>query len=119
MIGGRAQPVQDGLFLHPFDPVDRGQTVALGKEGQTLNDRLLGTMAVIEDGADGLHKSLAANLTLVALRASRGMPELADVPHIDLAVEITGRVPTEATWSDEPACFAFHSHLSSRRLLWE
>jgi hypothetical protein len=39
MLGGQAQPGQDGFFLHPLHPVEGRQAVAFGYEQETLDDR--------------------------------------------------------------------------------
>ena len=108
VLGCLPQPVQNCLFLDPFDSVNGSQTVALGQPGQALQNGLWGMMATIEHGAFSFYKGLATRLTSVALRSLLDPTELDDIAMINLAVIWTAWVPAEGTRRNQSRVFHFY-----------
>jgi hypothetical protein len=95
VLGGQAEPGQDGFFFHPLDPMDGSQAVAFGQQGQTFNDRLLGVVPAIEHGSDRFDKGAMTGTTLIALGAGLGSAKPTDVAEIQLPIISTVWIPAE------------------------
>jgi hypothetical protein len=95
VLGGDAQPRQDGFFFDAFDSMDRREAVSFGEQRQAFKDGLLRMMAPVEDGADRFDEGLATDFALVALGTRLATTESPDVALLDLAVLRALRIPAE------------------------
>jgi hypothetical protein len=101
VLGGDAQPCQDGFFFDAFDPMDRREAVSFGQQRQALKDGLLRMMAPVEDSAYCFDEGLATGFALVALGTRLATTESPDVVLLDLAVLRALRIPAEGTRMNE------------------
>jgi hypothetical protein len=71
------------------------QAIAFSQQGETFQDRILGMMPTIEDGADSFDKGFAACSALIALSSGLGPAKPADVATLDLTIIGTTRIPAK------------------------
>src|SRR5207247_11040192 len=90
-----ARRSQDGFFFHALDPMDGGQAVAFGQQGQTFNDRLLGVVPAIEHGSDRLDKGAVTSATLIAMGTYLGYATPTAVRELDLTIIDTVWIPAD------------------------
>src|SRR4051794_19711933 len=89
------------------------QAIPFGQQGQTFQDRILGMMPTIEDGADGFDKGTPACPALIPLSSGLGPSKPADVATPDLTIFGTTRIPAKRAGMHE-VCL-FHSCSSAYR----
>jgi hypothetical protein len=72
-------PINDGVFLVPFDACRATDATSFCDEGQGFNDLILRSTSTIEDRSFGFYESAIASLALETLSAGFRLAELDDV----------------------------------------
>jgi hypothetical protein len=89
------EPLGDGLFFDPFDPVDRGERIAVGEHGEAFNDGFLTMVFTVENSPSCFGNHSLAGGTAVSLPAFARKSEFDDVNATDTFIVRALLVPAK------------------------
>jgi hypothetical protein len=89
------EPGGDSFFFDPRDPMDRGERLALGEQGEAFDDRFLTMVFTVENSASGFGDHSVAGGTAVSLAAFAGKAEFDEVEASDASIVRALLVPAK------------------------